>query len=321
MQISTKDSTVRIGVLSLWALAIFIVSFIFYVIGTNQKLFAPKYNLFMFVKNAQGLNPGAFITLSGLKVGVVGDMKFAKKDGQDGIVIELKIDRRRSNMITTSSVATINTMGILGDKYVDISLGNTAELPLKAGTYIKSVPQLDVNAIAESATEAINEFKSTLNSVNKLTVQAMEGSGVLGMLIADTTAQNNIAQLLSNLTRISNGITKGEGNIGKFAQDTSIFFLLKNALKNIDQISSKISRGEGTLGKIVGDTLLYSRLNSISVLTDSLLNGLQRGEGSTGKLFKDQDLYNQLLLLTKSLTALTEDIKRNPKRYVTIKIF
>jgi phospholipid/cholesterol/gamma-HCH transport system substrate-binding protein len=317
MQISTKDRTVKIGVLSLWALAIFII----YIIGTNQKFFTHKYKLFMFVQSAQGLNPGAFITLSGLKVGVVGDMDFAKKDGQQGIIIELKINRKYSEMITTSSVATINTMGVLGDKYVDISLGDFAESPLAEGMYIKANPPLDVSAIATSATGAIEEFKKTLNNVNKLTQQALDGSGVLGMLLADKTAQNNLAQLLSNLTQISDRITNGEGNLGKFAQDTSLFFLLKNSLKNIDQIFSKINRGEGSLGKMVVDTTLYTRLNSISALTDSLLNGLQRGEGSTGKLLKAEDLYNQLLLLTKSLTALTDDIKKNPKRYVTIKIF
>lgn len=321
MQISSKDRSVKIGVMSLWALAIFIISFIFYIIGTNQKFFTSKYRLYMFVSNAQGLNPGAFITLSGLKVGVVGEMEFAKKDGQQGIVIELKINRKHTKMITTSSVATINTMGILGDKYVDISLGDFAEVPLTEGMFIKANPPLDVSAIATSATGAIEEFKTTLNNVNKLTQQALDGSGVLGMLIADKTAQNNLAQLLDNLNRISDQINKGEGNFGKFVQDSSLFFSLKNTAANLDQISSKINRGQGSLGKMVVDTTLYARLTSISVLTDSLLNGFQRGQGSTGKLLKEDDWYNQLLSLTKSLTALTEDIKKNPKKYVTIKVF
>jgi phospholipid/cholesterol/gamma-HCH transport system substrate-binding protein len=321
MQISSKDRTVKIGVLSLWTLAIFIISFIFYIIGMNQKFFTQKYRLLMFVQNAQGLNPGAFITLSGLKVGVVGEMKFAKKDGQQGIVVELKINRKHAKMITTSSIATINTMGILGDKYVDISLGDFTESPLNEGIYIKTNPPLDVSAMAASAAGAIEEFKKTLNNVNKLTQQALNGSGVLGMLIADKAAQNNLSQLLSNLNRISDQISKGDGNLGKFVQDTSLYSSLKNTATNLDQISSKINRGQGSLGKMVVDTTLYTRLNSISILTDSLLNGLQRGKGATGKLLKEEALYNQLLLLTKSLNALTEDIKKNPKKYVTIKVF
>lgn len=321
MQISSSDRSVKIGVISLWGLAIFIILFIFYIVGTNQKLFSSKYRLFMFVPNAQGLNPGAFITLSGLKVGVVGEMKFAEKDGLPGIVVDLKIGRQFAEKITTSSVATISTMGILGDKYVDISLGDFTDPPLNEGGYIQIKPQLDISAVAASATGAIEEFKQTLDNINKLTQQALDGSGVLGMLITDRTAQHNLAQLLSNLSRISDQINSGEGNLGKFVQDSSLFSSLKNTATNLNRISSKINNGEGSLGKMIADTSLYVRLNSIAVLADSLLIGLQRGEGSTGKLLKEEDLYTQLLLLTKSLNALTEDIKQNPRKYVTIKVF
>lgn len=321
MQISSKNRPIKIGVISLWGLTFFLIIFIVYIIGTNQKLFTSKYSLFMFLPNVQGLNPGAFITLSGLKVGVVGEMKFTKKDEHQGILVELKINREFRDKITTSSVATVTTMGMLGDKYVDISLGDLTDPVLKERAFIKTEPPLDIGAIASSATTVIDELQGTLKNIRKISEQALNGSGVLGMLIKDKAAQKNLAHVLDNLSAISTRIEMGRGNIGQFVQDTTLYFSLKSTASNLDKISTKIQNGEGSLGRMVSDTTLYVRLNSISMLTDSLLQGLEQGEGSAGKLLKDKELYDRLILLTKSLNELTEDIKKNPKKYVTIKVF
>lgn len=321
MQISSRSKSVRVGVISLWTLMLFLIIFIVVIVGKNQKLFTSKYSLYTFVPNAQGLNPGAFVTLSGLKVGVVGEMKFTRMDNQQGIVIELKINREYDKMITTSSQATINTMGMLGDKYVDISLGDLSDPALKAGEFLSMTPPLDLGSIAANATSAISELQLALNNINKITQQALDGKGMLGMLINDPAAQNNLAQLLVNLDQISSQIKQGKGNLGQLVQDTTLFATLKNTTTNLDKIVAKIEHGEGSLGKLVSDTTLFTRLNSISVSADSLLNKLKQGEGSAGKLMKDEQLYEQLLVLTKSLNALTEDIKKNPKKYVTIKVF
>ncbi len=275
----------------------------------------------MFIPNAQGLNPGAFVTLSGLKAGVVGDMKFAKRDGIPGIVVDLKISRQFAEKITTSSVATISTMGILGDKYVDISLGNFEDPPLQEGSFIRTNSSMEISTVMASATEAIAEFKKTLENINALTQQVMAGSGALGLLLTDGSAQHNISQSLMNLNRITERINQGQGNLGQMVQDTSLFASLNHTISNLDQITTKINQGQGSLGKMVADSSLYMNLTAISVLADSLLVGLQRGEGSGGKLLKDELLYQQLLSLTRSLTILTEDIKQNPKKYVTIKVF
>ncbi|UCE04798.1 MAG: MCE family protein, partial [bacterium] len=168
MLISSRNRSVKIGVISLWGLTLFLIIFIVFVIGKNQKLFAPKYSLYMFIPNAQGLNPGAFITLSGLKVGVVGEMDFIQKDDKQGIRVDLKINRKFAHMITASSMATINTMGMLGDKYVDILLGDLSDPVLEKGAFIKTLPPLDLTAIASNAAAAISELQLTLANINKI---------------------------------------------------------------------------------------------------------------------------------------------------------
>jgi phospholipid/cholesterol/gamma-HCH transport system substrate-binding protein len=320
MEISNRNQPIKIGVVSLWVLTLLLIAFIFYIIGSNQKLLHPKYSLYMFLPNIQGLDSGAFITLSGLKVGVVGELKFDQKDSLQGILIELKIEKKFLHMITTSSIATIKTMGVLGDKYVDISLGDLTDPVLQDGEFIKSKPPLDIDLVIETATIAINDFKLVLQNLNKITSQALEGTGLLGTLIGDKTAKDNLIQTLTHLKSITSRIVKGEGNAGKFVQDSLLYQTMLSASKNLNELTRKVQRGEGSLGKIIADTTFFARLNSISQQTDSLLKKLH-GEGTVGKLINDKELYNRLLHLTQALTELSEDLKNNPKKYVQFKLF
>lgn len=321
MEISNKNRPVKIGVISLWALSLFLILFIFYIIGSNQKLFTTKYSLYMFLPNVQGLNSGAFVTLSGLKVGVVGDLEFTEKDGQPGIRIELKISKNHARLITTSSKATVSTMGVLGDKYVDISLGDLNDAVLKEGMYIQSNPMFNTSELISNTSAAIQEFQVALKNINKITEATLAGSGVLGTLFMDKTAQHNISQLIKNLTDVSDLMAQGRGTAGKLVQDTVLYSSLARTAENLNKITTKVNRGEGGLGKLVADTTLYTSLRSISIQADSLLRKIHRGEGTAGKLIENEQLYDELLKLTRSLTTLTNDINQNPKKYVTFKVF
>ncbi|MDZ7318696.1 MAG: MlaD family protein [candidate division KSB1 bacterium] len=316
-----KNHATKIGVFSLWGLTLFLILFIVYVIGTNQKLFARKYSLYMFVPNSYGLNSGAFITLSGRKVGVVGKLEFQSRHNQAGIQVELKIDRRYAKMITATSTATIQTMGMLGDKYVDIALGDLRAPVLQPGDYIQANSAPDLSTIVTEAMAAISDLRLTLGRLNQLAGDVANGQGVLGMLIEDRDAKNDLSQVLAQLNQLSQRLNEGSGNVARFIMDSTVFHSVKATAQNLDRLSSKIERGDGTLGRMIADTTLYFNLQSISWLTASLLEQLKQGQGTAGKLLTDEKLYEQLLLLTQSLQALTADVKNNPRKYVTIKIF
>ena len=48
---------------------------------------------------------------------------------------------------------------------------------------------------------------------------------------------------------------------------------------------------------------------------------LNNGEGTAGMLLKDSTLYTKLNNTCEAATALLEDLKENPKRYVHFSVF
>lgn len=314
MEISNKNRTVKVGVVSLIVLAIFLILFIFYVVGSYQELFNPTETFYVFLSNVQGLEPGSFVTIAGMKAGVVGFLKIEEKNHEPGIMVQLKIQKKYSDLIKKTSFATVKTMGVLGNKYVDISLGGASDTTLAKGSFVTTKAAVSLEDIAQQASTAIEQLSTIVKDVSS-------GSGPVGMLIRDKEMAEDLKQIVSEARYITDRLSRGEGNAGRFLQDTVMFHNFNNTFSNLNEISAKIQRGEGTLGKLVSDTSFYAKLLAVSEKTDLLLKKLETDRGTAGELINNKDLYDQMLKVTTSLHALTEDIKKNPKKYIHLSIF
>jgi len=320
MNFDKKNTGFKTSVYLMLALSLTLVGIIFYVVGSNQKLFDAKYSIYMFKPDAESLIPGAFITLSGMKVGVVGEMKLSTHENHQGVIIKLKIDKDYRNFITISSTAQIKTMGMLGDKYVDITLGQSDEQILQENDFIKSKTSINIDKAFSDAAVSISELKDVLKNIHIITQKSINGEGTIGQLVTDPDMANNLKTTLRNLKLISRDLHKGKGSAGKFLRDSSLYTTLLNTTEQLEDITGHISNGDGILGKAIADTALYSKIKSIVIQTDSLTKKLN-GNGTIGTLIKDKAYYNELLRLTKELRELTEDIKKNPGKYGSFSLF
>ncbi len=320
MELSNKNNQLKVSVFLMMGLSIFLLAFIFFMVGSNQKMFDAKYSLYMFLPNIESLNPGAFVTLSGLKVGVVGELKFTTRNNQQGILIELKIDKDYARRITASSKAVVKTMGILGDKYVDISLGNPTEPPLRAGMFIRSEPPVNANELFADAAAALTDLRGLLTNFHALSNRVVDGQGIVGSMLVDRESGKNLIEIIRNLKAMTQNLVQGQGNLGKALQDTAFYASLVSTSRKLEMITTRIEKGKGTVGKLLADTTLYVNVKRISARTDSLLQKLQ-GNGTVGRLLSDEELYNELLQLTREVKVLTRDLQENPGKYVSFSIF
>ena len=317
---SSPEKNLRIAVLSMYLLAISLGAFILYMVGSNQKWFDSKYTLYLFLPNVEGLLPGAFVTLSGLKVGVVGHIEFYEKDNTSGIRVELKIARKYADKITPSSQARIKTMGILGDKYVDISLGNPTEPPLTPGAYLAVAPQVNFDELLVNSQEIVQQLTITTRNLANITANIQQGTGAVGKLVADNKTGQHFAAVIENLSHTVASIRSGNGILGKLVADTALAQSLNQSLQSLQAILQQIQQGKGTLGKLVTQDTLHTNVVAMLQQTDSLLIRLQE-KGTTGQLLNNPALYNQLLQLTQQLNVLLKDLQENPGKYVKFELF
>jgi phospholipid/cholesterol/gamma-HCH transport system substrate-binding protein len=85
-------------------------------------------------------------------------------------------------------------------------------------------------------------------------------------------------------------------------------FELRRAATQVRDLAERFSRSQG-------------RLDTFLAQGDSVLTKINRGQGSLGLLVNDPSMYRQTDSVLVQLRALIADIKANPKRYVSVKLF
>jgi phospholipid/cholesterol/gamma-HCH transport system substrate-binding protein len=239
-----KLTEIKVGIFVVVILLLFGVCV--FVIGSHQKYFQRQYTLWASFSNIQGLIVGAPVSLAGLTVGRVNAIIFPEDPREKTIKVELKIKKGVQKRIREDSIASIQTMGLLGDKYVEISIGSPEKNILQDGDYIESAHPFDLLAYASKLEEAIDVINTILIDVREISGQVRGGKGLLHAILYDPAG----GKLVNNLSVAS-------GSLDDLMKD------LSSAAKSADNIVKKVERGEGTLGGIVNDPTVYEDLKVI----------------------------------------------------------
>lgn len=226
-------------------------------IGSKNQLFREQYTLYTNFKDVGGLITGSPVLLAGVKVGTVSRIWFLTERDKRLVGVELKINSDVSERIHTDSTASIRTMGVLGDKYIAITLGSPDKPVLENGDSITSIETVELFAYLERADKIVSNIESITDSLNVfLTPLKEEKSG------------EDVARIIGNADEIVTEIRQGDGTLHSLVYgDTEGG---ENALKSLDEsaerlgsILTKIDSGEGTLGALVNDPTLYEDLKTL----------------------------------------------------------
>src|ERR671934_2262694 len=137
----------RVGGIIIAALAI--IGFAVFKLGQAANLFSKRYELVVYLPAANGLRQGGSVTLAGQLVGTVKEIDFLPVDFDTtrNLRIVVRIDRALRDQIRRDSEARLRTMGLLGDKVLDISPGTPRFAVLQPGDTIRVASALDYEAV------------------------------------------------------------------------------------------------------------------------------------------------------------------------------
>lgn len=217
-----------------------------FAIGSHQKYFQRQYTLWASFSNISGLIVGAPVRLAGLTVGRVNTIIFPDDPADKTIRVELKIKKGVQKRIRDDSIASIQTMGLLGDKYVEVSLGSSEHNVLRNGDSISSINPIDLFTYAAKVEEAIDALNTILLDVKEISGQIRGGKGLLNAILYDPAG----GDLVHNLSVAS-------GSFDKLVAE------LSSAAESANKIVKKVERGEGSLGCIINDPTVYEDIKVI----------------------------------------------------------
>jgi phospholipid/cholesterol/gamma-HCH transport system substrate-binding protein len=275
-------------------------------------------------------------------------------------MVEVQLDIRSQfvNRISRDSEVSIESRGLIGDSFIDISPGTYGVLPAKRGDYyvIESLQRAGFREIMTGANDVVANFgvlseqfknivskfntekvssgvTSTLEDAQKTVRQADQaftraslllddmrtGKGTVGRMVSDPQLYQRLNDSLEKFNKIAEQIQNGNGTISRLINDPALYNSASETLKKAEQVMDRIEKGEGTMGKLSKDAELYDRTRGALERFASLVDQIEQGKGTMGKLLKDPGLYNNLDQSTAEISKLLYDLRQDPKKYLTIR--
>jgi phospholipid/cholesterol/gamma-HCH transport system substrate-binding protein len=331
----------KIGIVSIFA--VIMASFMIFLLTGEGGFPWQRYSIKAVFPNVAGLKPGAPVRVAGVEVGSVSDAMFAG----DRVEVVMEIGEDHRTRITTSSLASLGSVSVLGEAAVDITAASDGT-PIPEWGYVRSGRSAgSITDVATQATAGIEQLTAILEDIrrgrgtvgqlftndalyrelNGLMAAAEDvagniqrGRGTLGRLINDPAAARALEGSLQNLEMVTARVRAGEGSLGRLLNDDALATSLSSATANLDTMTGRINRGEGTFGKLVNDEQLYDRLNSMTERLDKLVTALNQGEGTAGQLLRDKQLYDNMNSAVIEMKTLIANITKDPKKYLNVRV-
>ncbi|HIQ25997.1 MAG TPA: MCE family protein [Aquifex aeolicus] len=267
-----------------------------------------KAEYYAYFDNVGGLSKGSDVRVSGVKVGKVKEILFEK--GEVKVVLEVQ----KGVPIYRDAVAKIGTLGLLGDKYVEIQPGHpeSGELPPQSVIFYTQKPS--------DITDLITNMSKTAQGINKLTANLNRLVQNLNTVLVEN--RKNLNQTLEHIERISKNLEMTlpqlTENYNKLAQNLNALLVkssssLENSLKNIKQLTDSLKRELPILVRnlnIAVKTFADNR-NSIEKTLENLeqiTKKINKGQGTLGKLINDKVLYKELKRSVKTLAKVSNTL-------------
>jgi phospholipid/cholesterol/gamma-HCH transport system substrate-binding protein len=297
----------KTGVFAVIVIALFIWGYN-YLKGIN--LFDGKINTyFTEYNNVQGLNTASVVTINGVEVGKVVNIKFNKDPKKRGqLIVEFSI--LEDFQFSKKSVAKIYSTSLMGGKSLAVVPSYEGEMA-KPGDYLKGEIESD---IFSTVTEKLNPLQAKVENV------IVKADSLLGNLndIVDTKTRTNIKQSMAQLNETITNFNSASKNLNLLVSDNKE--KLDKTFANAELMTSNFKKISDTLVNAnLGVTV--RKLQTTVTNLNQLLGEVNSGNGSLGKLLKDESLYSNLSNASKELEELLRDMKLHPKRYVHFSLF
>jgi phospholipid/cholesterol/gamma-HCH transport system substrate-binding protein len=305
----------RVGLVILAALAILTLAV--YKLGQAANLFTKRYTLIAFLKEANGLREGGTVTLAGQLAGAVKAIEFLPVDADTtrNLKITIAVDQNLQQQIRSDSKAQIRTLGLLGDKVLDITPGTPRYSMLKGGDTITVSPALDYEQVLTQAAGAVGDVVELTRDMRQLTSGIVRGEGTIGQLVTNRALYDELTGTLSRTNSMLARLQNPNGTVGRLLDDPTLYTQITGMIASTDSLVRSVNSAQGTLGRLMRDTVLYGNFVKLSTGADSLMRMLTTGNGLASKLLTDQTLYDQLNKLVTDLNAVMADVRRDPGRY------
>ncbi len=320
---------VMIGVFVLTGLVL--VGLMFWIL--EESKFKKKYRVSAEFSYAGGIREGTPVHMAGKPIGQVRDVTF--REDHDKVMVAVIIEVEEQYNIKTDSKLTVGSVGLLGEKILEFSLGtSTAGNIAKDGSArFSGVVPPGLDDLQKTLDAAVNDVRGTVVKVNTFLDHLNEEEFQKSLKGAMTSIDDVAKKAGGTMEKVDGFVTKADAFVGKadeFAGKANtamdgvnkIITSADEVVAKLNELGTKLSSLSDDVQKTVNETgatvkdLSASlqenskKLNEILEGLDGIVKDAQGGKGTLGMLLKDDSTARKLNELLASLKVASDSLTR-----------
>ncbi|MDD5236860.1 MAG: MlaD family protein [Candidatus Omnitrophica bacterium] len=190
---SEKSSIeLKVGTFIFLSLIVFVA---FVLLIGDFKEWTNRYNVKVVFGFVDGVKVGSPVRFAGLDVGEVKNVDIINPSSSDEVSRVQVIVRLKGHVrIPKDSLVLVNTLGLLGEKYIEIMPGKNYASFLKSEDTIVGKDPIPMHSIMRSSYDTLQDVKEIISGIR-------HGEGTIGKLIYDETVYTNIEAFTADIRK------------------------------------------------------------------------------------------------------------------------
>ena len=295
---------VKVGLLVVAAFVILGVAV--FLVSERRNLFALKNRYYIQFETVLGLAPGSPAQLNGVTVGSVQKVVLPESVDEKLLTVWINVDRRYGDRVREDSTARIKTLGLLGNKFIEISSGSPDSPLIPSGGYVPAAPPTDVEKLLATGGDAVQNTVAISYSLRNILARMEAGEGILGELLTDSeagrTAKQGLVAIMEGVRDITLQIQSGQGTLGQLIMDDGLAVELEASVERFNGALTSLEEGEGLVADLLHNTETRDRVQALLLNLDKTTGSLSAaaeqlssGEGLLPAMMNDEELAQQML--------------------------
>jgi phospholipid/cholesterol/gamma-HCH transport system substrate-binding protein len=315
-----SSNNVVVGVFVASCLILFAIGL--FLIGNSNQLFTKSFSVYAEFSKITGLVKGGKVRVAGMDAGTITHIDVPSAP-QAKFRIHLRIAEQLHPIIRADSVATIQTDGLLGNKYLQIEAGSSGEPLAVADSTIRSTEPFEWDDLMEEISSAVKQVNGVLAGVKEqlaATLSQIErATASANHMIREATPQvkgilSSANVIAANLREVIDGVQQGEGAIGALFKDQEMQASVRRSVDKTEQVVDKIHQTIAGVNKVVdkveaSDIVpeVQRTLKNLEQITQRVKGAVDKFESASGEGGVGENLQRTLASAQEAMSDLSED--------------
>jgi phospholipid/cholesterol/gamma-HCH transport system substrate-binding protein len=293
----------KVGLLVLIAIALFV--FGVFLIGEQSNLFSSKNEYVIYFRTVSGLNEGNPVQLNGVEVGTVSSVVLPTDAESQQIRVEIEVERRYAERVREDSQARIKTLGLLGDKFVELTSGSPDKEPIPPGGVISAAAPTDVDRLIASGEDVMDNVVRISADLRDILSRMEQGEGLLGELTTESETgrrmTDSVIETMESIQRVVENVEQGDGTLSRLINDPELANRITGSVEHLEGVLDQAENGDGLLPSLLKDPATkeefdttLAQLRQVSENLNGLSTELREGDGLLPRLMGDEEYADEI---------------------------